>query len=409
MKFLLLLVVIPGSSLLLHSQPAGCVHGGGIRFLLDAYLGALGACNCEREGVILTGFPERNNGVYELFFEEGFAGDSLDMKKWQLQPWGQGALQTAQNMDICTLDNIRISDGICHIIAKKETVLRRAVNWLGDDEILADGLKNLRTYNYTSSNIWSVDKFLYGKYEIRCRLPKGNGLWPAFWMFGRERWNEIDVFDGYAGTKELVTSIGHDFEGTKTANGCNHSNKNYDLSEWHTYTCIVEYDRIMLLIDDTPVREVYRVITMTRKPVLCGDAIDAGTYFQLKAFPIEPMHVIVSMGLISDNNGPAGSAPVDASTPFPSSFDVDYVRIWKKIPAELQAHPNPTSGRVYLRSNAPIISVGITDINGRKIENPGISPANTEIDLSHQPDGVYILSVDMDGFYKRLKVIKMGS
>lgn len=47
--------------------------------------------------------------------------------------------------------------------------------------------------------ISSVDDFLFGHFEIECRLPAGKHLWPAFWTYGRETWPpEIDIFEGYS-------------------------------------------------------------------------------------------------------------------------------------------------------------------------------------------------------------------
>jgi hypothetical protein len=142
-------------------QTAGCVHSKGFQFLSDAYLASLGACNCQRTGVILDRIPDCNTNPFELQFEDNFDGDSLDKVKWQLVPHGQGALKGAQRMELSTLENVKVADGICQIIAQKETIKRRAVNWKPDSALLEDGLQNLRTYDYTSSLIFSRQKFFY--------------------------------------------------------------------------------------------------------------------------------------------------------------------------------------------------------------------------------------------------------
>lgn len=131
------------------------MHGNGIPYLLDAFLGSLGACNCEKFPVYLYGFPDCNSNPYVLEFEDNFDGTALDTSKWGIQPWGQGALEHSAFMEVNLLENVSVSNGICYITAKKETVQKRAVNWLGDAEILKDGLPNLRTYYYTSSNLWT--------------------------------------------------------------------------------------------------------------------------------------------------------------------------------------------------------------------------------------------------------------
>ena len=76
------------------SQVASCVHGGGIGYLLDAFSASLGACNCQKASGFLFSMPPCNNGSYYLAFEDNFDGNSLDVSKWEIQPWGQGAIQT---------------------------------------------------------------------------------------------------------------------------------------------------------------------------------------------------------------------------------------------------------------------------------------------------------------------------
>lgn len=42
-------------------------------------------------------------------------------------------------------------------------------------------------------------KFKWGKFEIEAKLPKGDNLWPAFWMWSFDSWPpEIDIFEGYS-------------------------------------------------------------------------------------------------------------------------------------------------------------------------------------------------------------------
>jgi beta-glucanase (GH16 family) len=388
-------------------QVASCVHGGGIPYLLDAFLGSVGACNCELSPVQLYTFPGCNADPYVIEFEDDFNGSGLDTAKWQIQPWGQGALENSVYMEVNLLENVSVSNGICSIIAKKETVLKRAVNWRGDTDTLDDGLPNLRTYYYTSSNLWTKEKFFHGKYEIRCRMPKGNGFWPAFWMFGGKRWNEIDVFDSYSGTTKLITSIGHDFDGTGKSNGCNSTKRGFDLSEWHTYSCIFEFDKITFLVDEEIVRVVNRFMTANNQPLSCGDHISTGTYFQLKSFPIEKMNIIINLALIKENQ--TGSfIPVDASTPFPSSLEIDFVRKWKRKPVvdSLAVTPNPTSGMIEVKCNVAVSCIEIYDLTGSMIYQSKMPDLSEPINMGSHPNGIYILKVNMEHGIKTVKFIK---
>jgi hypothetical protein len=324
------------------SQTAGCVHGSGISYILDAYLASMGACNCQKEGVILFNMPSCPESPYILDFEDEFEGNALDTTKWGLIGYAQGASADGQNIEYNSLDNVEVYDGICHIVGKKETVMRKLVNWKDSSEILADGLPNFRRYDYTSSNIWTKRKFFHGKFEIRCRLPKGNGFWPAFWLFGGKRWNEIDIFDNYAGIDKLVSSIGHDYDGDGKATGCSKDITGFDFSDWHKVSCSFEFDKIEIFVDDVPVRVINRIVTNDGLPVNCGDNLAQGTYYFLKSYPIEQMQMVLDLALTS-HNGPGGSKPVDETTPFPSAFEIDYVRVWKRSPGEifLNVQPNP--------------------------------------------------------------------
>ena len=101
-----------------------------------------------------------DNGVcdtakWQLVFEDNFEGDTLDLKKWHLQTHSQRTLTNSGSQEYNTLDNVVVKNGICKIIAKKETVFKRTVLWMNDSDLLADGIANLRTFNFTSSNIWS--------------------------------------------------------------------------------------------------------------------------------------------------------------------------------------------------------------------------------------------------------------
>lgn len=82
--------------------------------------------------------------------------------------------------------------------AKKDSVYERVIPWVADDSILRDGVSNKRWFQYTSGEIVTKEKRLYGYFEISCKMPKGRGFWPAFWMYynpGCDKGKEIDIFE----------------------------------------------------------------------------------------------------------------------------------------------------------------------------------------------------------------------
>lgn len=53
----------------------------------------------------------------------------------------------------------------------------------------------------------SIETFGYGDFEADVMLPKGTGLWPAFWLWGATSWPpEIDIFEGWSRKSGLYTS-----------------------------------------------------------------------------------------------------------------------------------------------------------------------------------------------------------
>ena len=121
---------------------------------------------CEGQQIMPTAsFNQCNSNKWVLVFEDDFNGEYLNLSVWQLRPWGEGALygNGGLTQEYNTLDNIVIENGIFKIVTHRDTIIRRAIHYKPDSEILSDGLTNLRPYFFTSSNIWSLKQFEFGK------------------------------------------------------------------------------------------------------------------------------------------------------------------------------------------------------------------------------------------------------
>lgn len=119
---------------------------------------------------------------YRMVFEDEFDGDALDTTKWR---------------------------------AHNKEGLRKGGYWVLDQASVSDGTLKIRTEyledgrfgsGWYTSGISTRDRFetTYGYYECRCILPKGQGLWSAFWLtnpnvskegIGAKGGAEIDVFE----------------------------------------------------------------------------------------------------------------------------------------------------------------------------------------------------------------------
>lgn len=126
-----------------------------------------------------------NNTTSSLIWSDEFNGTTLDSTRWKAYYNNYGATNGQLNCN--TPNNLTISNGTLKITARKETL---ACSTYG-------------TYNWTSGFIGSREAStsryypVFAKYEIRARLPHGQGLWPAFWLRHKNGSStaEIDIME----------------------------------------------------------------------------------------------------------------------------------------------------------------------------------------------------------------------
>jgi hypothetical protein len=173
---------------------------------------------------------------------------------------------------------------------------------------------------YTSGRMNTSNKFhaQYGRFEARVKVPKGNGLWPAFWMMGEDflsgrPWpynGEIDIMEVLGrNTNEMYTTLhapaynGGGGYGQKNAAGV-------DLSQdFHVYAAEWDSKGIRFFLDSRLVFTASKeTVENTRGPWI----------FDHK------FYMILNLAVGGDFPG-----PIDATTPFPSQMLVDYVRVYQ--------------------------------------------------------------------------------
>ena len=83
------------------------------------------------------------------------------------------------------------------------------------------------TREYTSARLKTQGRFeqAYGRFEARLKIPRGQGLWPAFWMLGADiptagwpRCGEIDIMENIGREPSTVHGTFHG-PGYSGANG----------------------------------------------------------------------------------------------------------------------------------------------------------------------------------------------
>ena len=138
---------------------------------------------------------------WSLVWAEEFDGTSLDQNKWNILQWRPGwvnnELQAYTNRDT----NLYFDGG--------NLVVRGLVE-PGYFDIDYQG--NEYNSDYTSGRINTAGKYstAYGRFDIRAKLPKGRGSWPAIWMLGE---NISSVGWPKCGEIDIMEHVGYDAAG----------------------------------------------------------------------------------------------------------------------------------------------------------------------------------------------------
>lgn len=268
---------------------------------------SIGGCK-KVEEVGGCNFPESMDS-YQLVWSDEFDGTSIDESKWSydlgdgcdispdLCGWGNNELEYYTDRS----ENSYISEGKLVIEARKESPL-----YLGQ-------------HQYTSARMVTKNKgdWTYGRIDVRAKMPIGQGLWPAIWMLPTEnvyggwpRSGEIDIME-YLGHKpsEVLGTIhyGHDF--------WRFNSQYLELEEgtfaddFHVFTVLWTEDCILFQMDGKDIG-----VPNTRSTVLPT------------TYPFDQdFHLILNVAV-------GGNLPgnPDASTVFPQTMEVDYVRVYQE-------------------------------------------------------------------------------
>ncbi len=227
-------------------------------------------------------------------------GTAIDATKWSFETggngWGNNELQYYTSGS-----NSTIVGGNLMITAKKESLLGR---------------------DYTSSRMITKGKgdWLYGRFEIKAKLPKGRGTWPAIWMLSSD--NAYGIWPS-SGEIDIMEHVG------------------YEPNNIHFSIHTAAYNHVngtqkttsKYISDATDSFHVYR---LDWTPYAVRGYIDGVAYFEFlnnntgfTAWPFnKPFHLILNLAVGGDWGGVQG---VD-NTIFPTAMLVDYVKVYKMIP-----------------------------------------------------------------------------
>lgn len=229
--------------------------------------------------------------------EEFNSGLAPDTSRWGYETGGNG--WGNHELEYYTPDNnVAIKDGNLVITAKKES-------WGG--------------MNYTSGRLFSkgTGNFLYGRFEIRAKIPPGRGTWPAIWMLptdntygGWPKSGEMDIMEhvGYDPNNIYVTMHTDAYNHTKGTQKGATINLPSCTTDFHIYRIDWTPDAVTGFIDGN--------LVLTFKNERTGSA----------AWPFDQrFHLMLNVAVGGDWGGAQG---VDDSV-FPAGMHIDYIRVYK--------------------------------------------------------------------------------
>jgi len=181
----------------------------------------------------------------------------------------------------------------------------------------ADGV----TRDYTSARLKTLGKFSqkYGRFEARIKIPEGQGIWPAFWMLGDDigkvgwpKCGEIDIMENIGKEPAMVhgTIHGPGYSGDKGISApYSLPPDQHFANDFHLYAVEWEPKAIRFYVDDH--------LYATRTPA----DLPKGT----KWVYAHPFFLLMNVAV-----GGGWPGNPDATTVFPQTMLVDYVRVYSK-------------------------------------------------------------------------------
>lgn len=306
--------------------------------------------------------PNGPTGDWHLIFSDEFAGTSLDLSKWIMcnpsfasscVPYNEE--QQLFNTALTNNKNVQVNGGQLHLIAIKDG---------SGDHPYSSGMVSTgpNKWNYAQPDYQSF-QFTYGYYEGKVKFPKGNGLWPSLWMLPDQKtyggWpdsGEYDVVE-IAGNDPTIGHFtahwGPDGSGT-CGHPCTPQEETIaDASTgFHTYGFDWEADGLTWYVDG---KQMGNKIT---------DQVEIRN---------TPFYIIANFS-VGGTWPPLNGGP-DASTPFPSQVDIEYLRVWQKGAATTTGAPSSVP-------TMPFVSPTYAAINDCTVNGTCPNPTDTQTDLT---------------------------
>jgi beta-glucanase (GH16 family) len=263
---------------------------------------------------------------YTLVWQDEFNGPNgslPDPSKWTYDlgggGWGNQELESYTNR----AENVHIENGNLVITVRRES-------YEGDDHIARE---------YTSARLKTQGLFsqAYGRFEARIKIPAGQGMWPAFWMLGDNissagwpKCGEIDILENIGKEPGIVHGSIHGPLATGAASDLTSAVKLVNgkefSSDFHIYAVEWNPGSVRFYVDSTP----YATFTpdssapdSAANPASSSASSDSPAARAGSWVFDHPFFLILNVAV-----GGSWPGPPDATSTFPQTMLVDYVRVY---------------------------------------------------------------------------------
>jgi beta-glucanase (GH16 family) len=241
---------------------------------------------------------------WEKVFSDEFESPQLNSTFWDTRYFYGRTNDGNNELQYYTPESVTVADGKLRLTAiNRATDGFRPVPVPNSDQYAY----NPETFKYQSGMISSHDKraMTYGYMEIRAKMPAGQGLWSAFWTLPQsKKWPpEISISEILGKDPNTAHSTLHFYDASQPKNqgyrSTPHATANLS-TDFHTFAARWEPGKVTWYIDDVEVR------------------------VETANVPSEPMYLLANLAV-----GAEWPGYPDATTPFPSTMEIDYIRVYQ--------------------------------------------------------------------------------
>ena len=284
--------------------------------------------------------------VWSDEFDSNGAG-AINSAKWFHQTqlpaggsWFNGEVQHYTNQ----LTNSFVNGGFLNIVSKKEPFTDQGI-----------------TKQYTSARLNSKFAFLYGRVDIRAKIPTNQGTWPALWMLGKNVNEDGGFFDAQFGTTNWpacgeIDIMEHGITQSQPAG--------YVQSAIHTPSSFGNTTNIGGTIASNLGND-YHVYSMNWSPFQITFLVDGVAFYTYNPAVKTPnnwpfnaeQYLLLNIAM----GGVAGTIPSNFTQ---ASMEIDYVRVYQNALVDTTAPINFTATVGSVTSSTIELLLNATDNSG---------------------------------------------